>query len=220
MCKTPSGYMLGECPRLMWGKFEVGTAKTYKEWNMFLSLSTPQQSLQLANIRGATIMRSEVLSTTCNFGVGMKSAQWEGDFSPLNVLVGVKGSLKNGSNIFLEFQDNGMLAMVMHESPLFIPCQYKKVRIIGYFDAKWYIDPESDKVDLFWKIRVYDNKPLQELQWDPGEFFWKHLFEPLSQATLIPFFQDTVNLDHYILISQKMTRPSAKQHSYAYLMNS
>ena len=204
--------MLGERPRLMWEKFEVGTAKTYKEWNMFLSLSTQQQFLQLENIRGGTIMRSDVLSTTWNLGVGMKSAQREGAFSPLNVLVGVKGSLKNGSKIFLEFQDNGMLAMVMHESPLFIPCQYKRVRIIGYFDAKWYIDPEPDKVDLFWKIWVYYNKPLQELQWDPGEFFWKHPFQPLSQATLIPFFQYTIKLGHYVLMSQKITRPSAKQH--------
>ena len=65
-------------------------------------------------------MRSEIL-LTWNFGVGTKSAHWEGAFSPLNVFVGVKGSLKNGSKIFLEFQDNGMLAYGDARIPLFLP---------------------------------------------------------------------------------------------------
>jgi hypothetical protein len=82
----------------------------------------------------------------------MELTQWEGAFSLLNVLVGVRRNLKNDSKPFLEFQENGMFSLVLQESSLIEFCPYKRVRIIDYWETKWYIDPNPDNIDMFWNI--------------------------------------------------------------------
>ena len=42
-----------------------------------------------------------------------------------------------------------------------------KIRVIGYDDCKWYIDPPIEDIRSHWKLWVLAKQLLFRLDWDP-----------------------------------------------------
>ena len=64
------------------------------------------------------------------------------------------------------------------------------IRVVAQVDNIWKTDSDVAKVEPHWKLWVYGSRPLVELEWDPGDFRWKH------DGRLCHFFEYNTKLGH------------------------
>ena len=46
------------------------------------------------------------------------------------------------------------------------------IRILWENDKKWMLNPHLDDINNLSELWVYENKPIDHLLWDPGEYKW------------------------------------------------
>ena len=95
-------------------------------------------------------------------------------------MVGVSA---DGTKTWFLVDDAGIFKQSVPDSnvPL-IPTQLEKIRVLAFIKGKWRIDPSPRLVNDQDKAWIYNNKPLVDLQWDPGEFAWKGDYEQYSKG--------------------------------------
>ena len=102
--------------------------------------------------------------------------RWVGVFLRLKVLLVVNGYLDDKAYRFLELDETNQLSQL---GEMMIDYSYAiehKIRIIGYTDSKWYIDPMIEEIRPHWNLWVLAKKPLFILDWDPIDYQWTNSY--------------------------------------------
>ena len=106
------GHMLGARTKLDWAKFDVGIGASIATWKCFYDLPFHERSQCLFSLRGRHIICEqvqEVLGNLSYIGWPLQPAKWEGAFTTLQVLVGVRGYQVNGQFLEYEMDDDGVI---------------------------------------------------------------------------------------------------------------
>ena len=210
--RLPSGHMLGSRTRLDWAKLDVGPGASVDAWKSFHTLNINDRSEFLSSLRGGLIMWDQVQSVLGHSDVTVWSfnpPKWEGAFTRLQVLVGVRGHLSCGRCQDYEVEEDGSISSATIQTEILQYATFSKIRVLAYDGSKWLIDPQVEAVKEHWKLRVFEKKPLIRLQWDPGEFWWKDPFDRMEKR--YGFFQYSVKMGRHILAAQRRTTPRASQ---------
>mgnify|MGYP000347212971 FL=1 len=121
-----------------------------------------------------------------------------GGVYPLNVLIAVRGIRPNGDFFAFEIGPSVCLFNVMQESHLASGCVFSLVRVIAIMGKNMLIDRDPNGVDEKTKLCVFGSKLLDDLEWDPLEFYWQ---DPWSKVQGIPvryqFFQYSVKVGRH-----------------------
>ena len=62
------------------------------------------------------------------------------------------------------------------------------IRILWKNDKKWMLNPHLNDVNKLFELWVYENKPIDHLLWDPGEWKWQIISAQGMLGKKIPFF--------------------------------
>ena len=154
-------------------------------------------------------MYTQVQETLQNFPPGewpVQAYKWEGAFTRLQVLVGIKGYCTNGNCLLYDVDGEGDMHRSSTEIEIMHFSREAKVRVLAYGAFKWIIDLEPDVIKLHWKLRVFEKTPLIRLQWDPGAFCWKDPYDCYEKRW--GFFEYSIKLGRPILSAQRRTKPS------------
>ena len=134
--------------------------------------------------------------------------RWVGVFSRLEVLLAVKGYSDDKTYRFFEVDETNQLS----QSPeMVIDYPYAiehKIRVIGYADRKWYIDPMIEEIRPHWKLWVLAKKPIFKLDWDPLDYQWADPY----MGNKFNFFQYSVQLGRHVLSDTRDVLPTASQY--------
>ena len=210
--RLPSGHMLGSRRRLDWAKFDAGPGASVDAWKSFFALPTNVRSELLTSLRGGQIMCDQVQAVLGHLSSTIWSfnpSRWEGAFTRLQVMVGVRGYFANGSFQDYVLDEDGVISRSLIQSEVLQYATFSKIRVLAYDGAKWIIDPQLEAIKEHWKLRIFEKKPLTRLQWDPGEFWWKDPFDHSGKKC--GFFQYSVKIGRHILTAQRRTTPGATQ---------
>ena len=207
-----SGHMLGARPRLDWAKLDENFGASVDTWRLFDALTLQEKSRILATLRGGRTMYAQVQEAVHNLPSGgwpVQAYRWEGAFTRLQVLVGVRGYCTNGNCLIYDVDGEGNMSRSGTEIEIMHYSTGAKVRVLAYDGFKWIIDPRPELIKLHWKLRVFEKTPLIRLQWDPGAFYWKDPYGCCEKR--LGFFEYSVKLGRHIVSAQRMTRPSAER---------
>ena len=146
-----------------------GHAKTVQTWKEFLSRSLEEQKEILRNMHGGHIMYQQIQEAMSRHPIPPNNTnhRWVEVFSRLGVLSAVKGYSDDKTYRLLEVDETNQLSQ---SGEMVINYPYaieNKIRIIGYTDCKWYIDPMIEEIRTHWKLWVLAKRPLFILDWDP-----------------------------------------------------
>ena len=108
-----------------------------------------------------------------------------------------------------DVEEDGIICRSTTQPEILEYATFSKIRVLAYDGFKWIIDPQVDAVKEYWKLRVFEKKPLIRLQWDPGEFWWKDPFDRVKKRC--SFFQYSVKIGRHILAAQRRTTLRASQ---------
>ena len=195
-----SGHMLGARTKLDWAKFDAGIGASVDTWKSFYDLPLHERSQYLSSLRGGhTICEQvqEVLGNLSYTGWPFQTTKWEGAFTRLQVLVGVRGYQGNGH--FLDYEvddDGGMRVQTESQSSELEYATFSKIRVLGNDGSKLFIDPPLEEIKSHWTLRMFEKKPLTRLQWDPGRLWWKDPYDYSGRRC--GFFQYSVKVGRHI----------------------
>ena len=213
--RTDRGHMVGTRQHVSWGALEMGPARRLGEWLEFRQLPEEVQATRLTGMRGSAYMIADIeTAIPAEWLQPMDSPApiWMGAFSRLDILITVRGCAGDRV-LFFEVEDGGRLHRVRQETPLVAHCTFQRIRVIGCRDRAWHIDPDPEEIvgDPSWRLWAWERRPLERLQWDPGEWQWRDPFAS-SGSPDIPFFQYTARLGRHILTARQGATPAAAEH--------
>ena len=81
--------------------------------------------------------------------------KWEGAFTRLQVLVGVRGHLSCGRCQDYEVEEDGSICSATIQTEILQYATFSKIRVLAYDGSKWIIDPQVEAVKENWKLRVF-----------------------------------------------------------------
>ena len=215
LVRSEQGHMLGARPRLAWGQFAAGPARSFGDWQAFCRLPAEIQELRIGGMRGGTEMRLQLQATIPEEWLSPfpvhPPPSWMGAFTQLEVLVAARGCCQDGRCLFFELGAEGRLLRVSEEAPLVSACIFQRIRVIAAVGRRWVVDPDPELFGREWRLWAYGARPLARLQWDPGEWFWH---DPLRESGSpdLPFFQYTVRLGRRMLLARRQAIPAAAEH--------
>ena len=207
--------MVGSRPHASWGAMVAGPARSLADWRQFRALSTEVQEQTLSGMRGSQQMIQDIEEaipeswTEPLFG---SAPIWMGAFSRLEILIGVQGC--SGDRVwFFEAGSFGRLQQVEEESSLILSCGFQRIRVVGFRERQWLVDPDPATAvrGSAWRLWAWEGHPTHRLQWDPGEWRWRDPFAP-PRSPEIPFFQYTARLGRRILTARIRKRPAAAEY--------
>eukprot|EP00250_Pteridium_aquilinum_P000332 c10370_g1_i1 orf=7-654(-) len=164
--RTEHGHLLGTRPRLAWGPFAAGPARSFSDWQTFRSSPEEMQLEQLSLFRGGQTMRDDIqaaLSEEWYAPFELAAPRWMGAFRPHEILIAVRACTEDDRCLYFEVQSEGRLYRVEEESPLVADCIFQRVRIVAAASQKWHIDPGPAEIDTNWRIWAYGTRPLARL---------------------------------------------------------
>ena len=207
---TSDGFVLGSRQWLSWGKMTEGPAKTVQTWKEFLSRSLEEQKEILRNMHGGHIMYQQIQEAMSRQPIPPNNTnhRWIGVFSRLEVLLAVKGYSNDKTYRLFEVDETNQLSQ---SGEMVIDYPYAiehKIRIIGYADRKWYIDPMIEEIRTHWKLWVLAKRPVFRLDWDPIDYHWT---DPYT-GNKFNFFQYSVQLGRHVLSDTRDVVPAASQY--------
>ena len=207
--RSASGKMIGSRTKVAWGPLEKEVGCTYAEWRDFLCLPENEKSSRLAKYKGGSIMYREIQRGLYPYEARQmehKEDGWFGMFSSVQVLLGARAILRDGSVLFFNVLHEGKLERTLREDDVLQWASPKRVRVIVNMDRQWHIDPSPEEFKPEWNVWVYKQAPLVRLQWDPGDYSWRDPFIPEKEHS---FFQYTVKLGRHIVMANKEAPPAA-----------
>ena len=89
--------------------------------------------------------------------------------------------------------------MIPLEDECLLDATLKPIRILAKVDKIWILDPDPNVVHPCWDPWVVGQKPLCELEWDPGEWNWLPTSYFGEDVRPMPFFQYSVRLGREML---------------------
>ena len=158
--RTSDDMMLGQLKGLAWGKLAQTGLHSIDDWRRMVSPRGAQED-PFPPLKGAMKMRSLIAEAVDRVPLGnVREDAWFGLFDEAGMVKLVKGVSRLGRDTFFgERQSRGT---------------WLPVRMVAEVDNIWKTDPDVTKVEPHWKLWVYGSRPLVELEWDPGDFRWKH----------------------------------------------
>ena len=115
------GQMLGSRPRLAWGQFAAGPARSWGDWLDFCRLPQAVQDERISNFCGGLDMRQQLLEAVpldWFTPPALVAPQWMAAFTQFEVLVTARACSDSGSCLFFEVQAAGRLVKVEEEAGL------------------------------------------------------------------------------------------------------
>ena len=73
------------------------------------------------------------------------------------------------------------------------------IRILWKNDKKWMLNPHPNDIIGLSKLWLYENKPIDRLLWDLGEWRWQTISAQGMLGKQIPFFQCLVKMGREML---------------------
>ena len=206
---TSDGSLLGSRQWLSWGKMAEGPAKTVQTWQRFLSRSWEEQKEILGSMHGGQIMYQQIQEAMSRFPIPPNNSnhRWVGVFSRLEVLLAVKGYSDDKTYRSFEVDEANQLTQSGEMRIDYPYAMEHKIRIIGYADRKWYIDPMIGEIKAHWKLWVLAKIPVFRLEWDPMDYQWTDPFT----GNKFNFFQYSVQLGRHVLSDIRDVTPAAFQ---------
>ena len=204
------GVLLGSRPRLQWATLDSGIAATVASWGNYVFHMNNLQ-LDATMCRGFRVMFDEIQSSLGNFLTNWSPSSehvWFRYFTPVGVIIGVKGTTSQGNCYYFDVSEEGRLWQTDVESSIWQTALEYPVRVIAKSGKTWILDPSPSDSMLFCQLWVFKKKSLLDLHWDPSDYLWKHT-NPSSCTKLFQFFQYSVKLGRKLLLSRKFHPPSA-----------
>ena len=136
----------------------------------------------------------------CSDEVGTRPYfHWEGAFTRKGILIGARGLVNAHAICFFESQAQCKIASITKFDVVVEQCNFQRIRVVGFLEVTWHVDPHPSKVDTKWDLWVHEGLPLHMVKWDPGEYEWLDPFTNKRE----PLLQYTVKLGRHILSAQR-----------------
>ena len=165
-------------------------------WKSFYDLPFHERSQYLSSPRGGHTICEQVQEVLRNLSYTswpLQPGKWEGAFTRLQVLVGVRGYRVNEQVLEYEVDDDGVMrARIKSQSAELEYATFSKIRVLAYNGSKWFIDPPLEEIKPHWMLIVFEKKPLTRLQWDPRRLWWKDPYDYSGRRC--GFFQYSVKV--------------------------
>ena len=161
-------------------------------------------------MHGGQIMYQQIQDAMSRFPIPPNNSNhiWVGVYSRLEVLLVVKGYSDDKTYRSFEVDEANQLTQSGEMRIDYPYAMEHKIRVIGYADRKWYIDPMIEEIKTHWKLWVLAKKPVFRLEWDPIDYQWTDPFT----GNKFNFFQYSVQLGRHVLSDTRDVLPVAFQY--------
>ena len=158
--RTNDDMMLGQLKGLAWGKLAQTGLLSIDDWRCMAVSGRAQEDL-FPPLKGATKMRRLIAEAVDRVSMGeAREHAWFGLFDEAGLIKALKGVSGSGRDtVFGDSQSRG---------------SWHPIRVVAQVSNIWKTNPNAAKVEPHWRLRVYDCRPLVDLDWDLGDFRWKH----------------------------------------------
>ena len=127
--------------------------------------------------------------TMSSFHPSQISLFWYGMFSSSYVLLGVRGYKNSHECLYLDVLPFGRLHSLFMEDKIVTQWSMLPIHILCMKDKKWMLNPHPNDINNLSELWVCENKPIDRLLWDPGEWKWQTISAQGMLGKQIPFFQ-------------------------------
>ena len=131
--------MLGSRARLQWAELDIGIAAMLASWGNYV-FHLHNSQLDALMCRGFTSMFDGIQSSLGNFLSNWSPSfvhVWCGYFTPLGVILGVKGTMSQGDYYYFDIHGEGRLWKACVESTIWQTTSQSAVKVVGMSSKSW-----------------------------------------------------------------------------------